>query len=209
MPVRAKVAHLWLCHSRHFLVIAYPREIREIVFDAHMRAFEFFGGVCRRGIYDNLKTVVNKVLSYSVNGEQVGPSVQMRVYAERIVIVSEGQVTGASGILAEARRSSISGITCPRWSESRAHCATEPHSSTGIFRRPSGASESSCKTAIRTGAGSMWASCRTCRFTGLMRWRPPAARPSGWEPLSRRWCLTCSTAAGMMRLQRRSSRQAT
>jgi hypothetical protein len=31
---------------------------------------------------------------YSVNGEQVGASVQMRVYAERIVIVSEGQVIG-------------------------------------------------------------------------------------------------------------------
>ena len=218
MPVKVKVAHLRLCHSRHFLVVAYPRETQEMVFDAHMRGFEFFGGVCRRGIYDNLKAVVNKVLSgkernfnnrfgqlcshylfeptactpaagwekgqvenqvgtvrrrffvprpkvkdyaelnewlkerclqwarshphpslagqsvwhayeaerphliplqprfdgyaerpvgvspsilvrfdgnrYSVNGEQVGSSVQMRVYAERIVIVSEGQVIG-------------------------------------------------------------------------------------------------------------------
>jgi hypothetical protein len=33
-----------------------------MVFNAHLRAFEFFGGVCRRGIYDNLKTVVTKVL---------------------------------------------------------------------------------------------------------------------------------------------------
>jgi transposase len=63
MPVKAKVAHLRLCHSRLFLVIAYPRETQEMVFDAHMRAFEFFGGVCRKGIYDNLKTAVNKVLS--------------------------------------------------------------------------------------------------------------------------------------------------
>ena len=63
MPVKVKVAHLRLCHSRHFLVVAYPRETQEMVFDAHMRAFEFFGGVCRRGIYDNLKAVVNKVLS--------------------------------------------------------------------------------------------------------------------------------------------------
>jgi hypothetical protein len=46
-----------------FLVVAYPRETQEMVFDAHMRAFEFFGGVCRKGIYDNLKAVVNKVLS--------------------------------------------------------------------------------------------------------------------------------------------------
>jgi len=33
-----------------------------MVLDAHVRAFEFFGGSCRRGIYDNLKTVVTKIL---------------------------------------------------------------------------------------------------------------------------------------------------
>lgn len=33
-----------------------------MVLDAHVRAFEFFGGACRKGIYDNLKTVVSKVL---------------------------------------------------------------------------------------------------------------------------------------------------
>jgi len=33
-----------------------------MVFDAHIKAFEFFGGVCRKGIYDNLKTVVNKII---------------------------------------------------------------------------------------------------------------------------------------------------
>ena len=60
--VKAKVAHIRLCHSRYFLCIAYPRETQEMVFDAHIRAFEFFGGVCRKGIYDNLKTVVNKIL---------------------------------------------------------------------------------------------------------------------------------------------------
>jgi transposase len=60
--LKVKVAHLRLCHSRYFLCIAYPRETQEMVFDAHIRAFEFFGGVCRKGIYDNLKTVVNKIL---------------------------------------------------------------------------------------------------------------------------------------------------
>lgn len=33
-----------------------------MVLDAHIKAFSFFGGACRRGIYDNLKTVVTKVL---------------------------------------------------------------------------------------------------------------------------------------------------
>jgi len=63
LPTKVKVAHIRLCHSRLFLAVAYPRETQEMVFDAHMRAFEFFGGGCRRGIYDNLKTVVNKILS--------------------------------------------------------------------------------------------------------------------------------------------------
>ena len=33
-----------------------------MVFDAHDRAFEFFGGACRRGIYDNMTTAVDRVL---------------------------------------------------------------------------------------------------------------------------------------------------
>jgi transposase len=37
-------------------VRAYPRETQEMVFDAHDRAFAFFGGACARGIYDNLWT---------------------------------------------------------------------------------------------------------------------------------------------------------
>ncbi len=34
-----KVAHVRLCHSRMMFVRAYPRETREMVFDAHERAF--------------------------------------------------------------------------------------------------------------------------------------------------------------------------
>jgi transposase len=60
--VTVKVAHFRLCFSRMQFCIAYPRESLEMVLDAHIRAFEFFGGSCRKGIYDNLKTVVTKVL---------------------------------------------------------------------------------------------------------------------------------------------------
>jgi transposase len=60
--VTVKVAHFRLCYSRMPLCIAYPRESLEMVLDAHAQAFEFFGGSCRKGIYDNLKTVVTKVL---------------------------------------------------------------------------------------------------------------------------------------------------
>jgi transposase len=60
--VTVKVAHFRLCYSRMPLCVAYARESLEMVLDAHARAFEFFGGSCRKGIYDNLKTVVTKVL---------------------------------------------------------------------------------------------------------------------------------------------------
>lgn len=39
-------------------VAAYPRETQEMVFDAHNRAFAFFGGVPLRMVYDNFKVVV-------------------------------------------------------------------------------------------------------------------------------------------------------
>ena len=60
--VKIKVAHFCLCHSRQPFCVAYLRESQEMVLDAHVKAFQFFGGACRRGIYDNLKTVVSKVL---------------------------------------------------------------------------------------------------------------------------------------------------
>ena len=43
------------------LVRAYPRETQEMVFDAHERAFAFFGGACSRGIYYNMKTAVETI----------------------------------------------------------------------------------------------------------------------------------------------------
>ena len=54
-------AHTKLCASRAFLVTAYPTQSHEMLFDAHTRAFTVFGGVARRGIYDNMKTAVDKV----------------------------------------------------------------------------------------------------------------------------------------------------
>jgi transposase len=60
--VKVKVAHFRLCYSRMQFCVAYLRESLEMVLDAHVRAFEFFGGSCRKGIYDNLKTVVSKIL---------------------------------------------------------------------------------------------------------------------------------------------------
>jgi transposase len=54
-------AHLKLCASRAFVVSAYPTQGHEMLFDAHTRAFGALGGIPRRGIYDNMKTAVDKV----------------------------------------------------------------------------------------------------------------------------------------------------
>ena len=56
-----KVAQMRLCHSRMPFVRAYPRESQEMVFDAHDKAFAFYRGVCKQGIYDNMRTAVDAV----------------------------------------------------------------------------------------------------------------------------------------------------
>jgi transposase len=56
-----QVAHLKLCASRAFWLVAYPSQGHEMLFDAHTRSFCALGGVARRGIYDNMKTAVDKV----------------------------------------------------------------------------------------------------------------------------------------------------
>jgi len=60
---QVKVAHLRLCHSRVFLAVAYLREAQEMVFDAHWRAFASWGGVPKRGIYDNMKTAIDLIFT--------------------------------------------------------------------------------------------------------------------------------------------------
>src|SRR5574337_315758 len=58
---KLQVAHLKLCASRAFVLTAYPGQGHEMLFDAHTRSFQALGGIARRGIYDNMKTAVDKV----------------------------------------------------------------------------------------------------------------------------------------------------
>ncbi len=58
---RLQLAHLKLCASRAFWLVAYPTQGHEMLFDAHTRSFAALGGIPRRGIYDNMKTAVDKV----------------------------------------------------------------------------------------------------------------------------------------------------
>ena len=58
---KAQIAHFRLCHSRAFFVCAYPNQKMEMLMDAHNQAFTYFGGVTKRGIYDNMKTAVKSI----------------------------------------------------------------------------------------------------------------------------------------------------
>ncbi|MEO6320525.1 MAG: IS21 family transposase, partial [Polaromonas sp.] len=59
---RMQVSHMKLCASRAFWLVAYPSQGHEMLFDAHTQSFCALGGIPRRGIYDNMKTAVDKVL---------------------------------------------------------------------------------------------------------------------------------------------------
>jgi transposase len=58
---RLEVAHTKLAASRAYVLVAYFTQSHEMLFDAHTRAFTVFGGIPKRGIYDNMRTAVDKV----------------------------------------------------------------------------------------------------------------------------------------------------
>ena len=58
---KLQVAHIKLSHSRAFLIRAYLLQTHEMLFDAHWHGFRVFGGVPERGIYDNMRTAVDRV----------------------------------------------------------------------------------------------------------------------------------------------------
>lgn len=58
---KLQVAHFKLSYSRAFLVRAYLLQTHEMLFDAHAHAFRVLGGVPGRGIYDNMRTAVDRI----------------------------------------------------------------------------------------------------------------------------------------------------
>ena len=55
------MAHTKLSHSKAFIVRAYLLQTHEMLFDALTQAFRVLGGVPRRGIFDNMKTAVDRI----------------------------------------------------------------------------------------------------------------------------------------------------
>ena len=59
--VKLQAAHTKLSHSKAFIVRAYPLQTHEMLFDALTQAFRVLGGVPKRGIFDNMKTAVDRI----------------------------------------------------------------------------------------------------------------------------------------------------
>jgi len=83
--IKLQVAHLKLCHSRAFTLRAYPLQTHEMLFDAHNHAFRVLGGVPERGIYDNMKTAVDKV----GRGKQRQVNARFRALASHFMFETE------------------------------------------------------------------------------------------------------------------------
>jgi transposase len=58
---KLQVAHTKLAHSRAFIVRAYLIQTHEMLFDALTQAFRVLGGVPQRGIFDNMRTAVDRI----------------------------------------------------------------------------------------------------------------------------------------------------
>ena len=58
---KLQVAHTKLSHSRAFIVRAYLLQTHEMLFDALTQAFRVLGGIPRRGIFDNMRTAVDRI----------------------------------------------------------------------------------------------------------------------------------------------------
>ena len=59
--IKLQAAHTKLSHSRAFVVRAYKLQTHEMLFDALTEAFRVLGGVPRRGIFDNMRTAVDRI----------------------------------------------------------------------------------------------------------------------------------------------------
>ncbi len=61
VSTKLQIAHIKLAYSRAFILRAYLLQTHEMLFDAHYHGLKALGGVPERGIYDNMKSAVDKV----------------------------------------------------------------------------------------------------------------------------------------------------
>lgn len=70
VEVKVLLFCLRLLYSRKIFVKVFPHQRQEALFQGHADAFDYFGGVPKTIVYDNMKTAVKKVLEGSKREEQ-------------------------------------------------------------------------------------------------------------------------------------------
>jgi transposase len=61
-PTKVFIFHMRACHSGGAFAMAFERETQQAFLEAHVHAFDWFGGVFHLVRYDNLKAAVQKIL---------------------------------------------------------------------------------------------------------------------------------------------------
>jgi len=92
---------------------AYPVERQQALIDGHIRAFDFFGGVYPRLIYDNLTTAVQKILKGKKRVEQDGFSKFRAYYTFEAVFCNPGEAHekgGVEGFVGHAKRNYLTPV---------------------------------------------------------------------------------------------------
>jgi transposase len=95
-----------LPHSDDCFVAAYPAETTEVFCDAHVRAFDYFGGVPRWILYDNTRLAVARILGGERKKTRAFAELQSHyLFAEKFGRPGKGNDKGAAeGLVGYARR---------------------------------------------------------------------------------------------------------
>ncbi len=113
IKVESKMFCMRAKYSGKIFVKLYPVEVQECFFNGHIEGFIYFGGVFKKIIYDNLKTVVQKVLKGRDRIEQ-GAFISFRSYYCFEAIFcntnSGNEKGGIEGLVGFARRNFLTPI---------------------------------------------------------------------------------------------------
>jgi transposase len=118
-----------LPHSDDCFVIAFPAETTEAFLEGHVRAFDYFGGVPTRILYDNTKIAVAKILGGEERKKTKAFSELQSHYlfADKFGRPAKGNDKGkVEGLVGYARRNFM--VPIPRvnnWDELNAHLEAE------------------------------------------------------------------------------------